>query len=151
MRTRVFLALFLSLIFVATMVEAQEQSPSHSRKFVNSPTLPACATIDVVDGNPAIEAATIMIHITEGCVVPWHWHTSKERIVVVKGNGVVEMKEGKTLNVVPGEFVAMAPKHIHRFTALTDVILYNFPDGPFDIHYVDPDGKEVTPLEAFKK
>lgn len=151
MRRRVFWALFLSPIFIATTVQAQEPSSSHSHKFVNSPTLPACATINVVDGNPATEAATIMIHITEGCVVPWHWHTSKERIVVVKGNGVVEMKEGKTLNVVPGEFVAMAAKHIHRFTALTDVILYNMPDGPFDIHYVDPTGKEIPLADALKQ
>lgn len=150
MRTRVFWALFLSLIFIATTVQAQEPSPSHSRKFVNSPMLPACATIDVLDGNPATEAATIMIHITKGCIVPWHWHTSKERVVVVEGKGVFEMKEGKTLNVAPGEFVMMAPKHIHRFTAQADAILYSFPDGPFDIHYVDPDGKEITPAEALK-
>lgn len=151
MRARIFWALFFSLIFVATTVQAQEPSPSHSRKFVISPTLPACAAIAVLDGNPATEAATIMIRIAKGCVVPWHWHTAKERVVVVQGNGVFEMKEGKTFNVVPGEFVAMAPKHIHRFTALTDVILYNFPNGPFDIHYVDPDGKEITPPEAFRK
>lgn len=151
MRIRTYWALFFSLIFIATTVHAQEASPSHSRKFVNSPMLPDCATIAVVDGNPATEAAAIMIHITKGCIVPWHWHTAKERVVVVQGNGVFEMKEGKTFNVISGEFVAMASKHIHRFTALADVVLYSFPDGPFDIHYVDPDGKEITPAEALKK
>ena len=150
MRTRVFWALFLSLTLISTAVQAQEPSPGHSRKFVNSPMLPACAAIAVLDGNPAAEAATIMIRITKGCIVPWHWHTAKERVVVVQGNGVFEMKEGKTFNVVPGEFVAMAPKHIHRFTALTDVILYNFPNGPFDIHYVNSAGEEIQPSEALK-
>ena len=39
-------------------------------------------------------------------------------------------------------------KGIHRFTAKSAVYLYAMPDGVFDIHYVDAEGKEIPPEKA---
>jgi quercetin dioxygenase-like cupin family protein len=149
-RTCIFWTLFVALS-LTTAAHAQEPAHGHSRPFVTSPALPDCATINVVDGNPATEPSITMINIIKDCVIPWHWHTARERLIIVEGTGVVEMKGGRTLNVVPGEFVMMVAKKIYRFTATSEVTLYSIPDGPFDIHYVDADGKEIATAEATKK
>jgi hypothetical protein len=39
-------------------------------------------------------------------------------------------------------------KGIHRFTAQSAVLLYDMPDGVFDIHYVDAAGNEIPPDKA---
>lgn len=31
---------------------------------------------------PSKEAAVILFKVKAGCVIPWHWHTPAERIVV---------------------------------------------------------------------
>ena len=47
-----------------------------------------------------------------------------------------------------GEYLYLPAKGIHRFTANTAVYLYDMPDGAFDIHYVDAEGKEIPPEKA---
>jgi quercetin dioxygenase-like cupin family protein len=118
--------------------------------FRNSPALPACAMIAVESGDPGKGPSVILLKAKAGCVVPWHWHTANERLVIVSGTAKGEMKDGMPLMLKAGDYVVLPARGIHRLTVLTDIELFNMPDAAFDIHYVDPAGKEI-PVEAALK
>jgi hypothetical protein len=50
----------------------------------------------------------------------------------------------------PGDYLLLPSKGIHQFTALSDIELFDISDAPFDMHYVDADGKEIPPEAALK-
>ena len=91
-----------------------------------------------------------MLKANAGCVIPWHWHTPNERLVIVSGSAKGEMKDMKHLMLKAGDYVVLPSKGIHQFTALTAVRLYDMVDAPFDIHYVDSAGNEIAVEVASK-
>ena len=86
-----------------------------------------------------------------GCLVPWHWHTPNENLMLVSGSGRAEMKGGKAFVLKPGGFAQMPSKHVHQFSCPKGCMLYVNSDAAFDMHYVDADGKDMSPAEALKK
>ena len=153
MRTRILWALFACFIFIAT-ASAQDMSykPAATTKFGPHPALPACGSIAVQDGNPASGPSTIALRAKPGCVFAWHWHTPNERLIVVRGTARVEMKDGKPVILHPGDFIFLPAKHVHQASPRSPPVeLFDMSDAPFDMHYVDAAGKEITPAEAFKK
>src|SRR5580704_11320610 len=106
----------------------------------DNPALPTCGVGDVRDGNPGTGSAVIYIKFQPGCVTPWHWHTPNERVIMVSGSAKAEMKGMGPMLLKPGDFILLSAKHIHQFTALTEVEVYATNDAPFDIHYVDSTG-----------
>lgn len=117
-------------------------------KFGNMAVLPSCITLSVQRGDPSKGPSVILLKFKPGCVVPWHWHTAAEQLMVVSGTGKAEMKDGKPVTVHPGDYVFLPAKHIHQFTAVTAVTMFDLPDGAFDIHYVDASGTEIPPDKA---
>ncbi len=91
-----------------------------------------------------------MLKFTPGCVVPWHWHTAGEQLLLVSGKGIAEMKDGKPAGMSPGDYAYLPAKSIHQFKAVTAVLMLNVPDAAFDIHYVDESGTEISPDQALK-
>jgi quercetin dioxygenase-like cupin family protein len=158
MRTCTLGALFVCLFLCTIPSHAQSPAPlpmaykaAAETTFANHPGLPTCATIAVQDGDPGTGPSTIMIKAKAGCVIPWHWHTPNERLIIISGSGKGEMKDMESaLALKPGDYVVMPAKGIHQFTALTDVALFDISDAAFDIHYVDADGKEIPPDDALK-
>ncbi|MGH7770530.1 MAG: cupin domain-containing protein [Candidatus Binatia bacterium] len=122
-----------------------------SLKFAPIPGAPKCATAAAVRGDPSKGAAVLMIKLASGCRVPWHWHTANEQLMIVSGNGTLEMKEGKKLPLRAGAYAAIPGKHVHQATCSESCMFFNTTDGAFDIHYVDQAGKEITAEEALKK
>ena len=118
--------------------------------FGNHPALPSCVTIAVQDGNPGNGPSIILLKVKAGCVIPWHWHTPNERLIIVSGSAKGEMKDMEALMLKPGDFVLLPAKGIHQFTALTEVQLFDLSDVAFDIHYVDSTGKEIPVDVALK-
>jgi quercetin dioxygenase-like cupin family protein len=114
------------------------------------PALPACSTIAVQDGDPGKGSSVILLKVTAGCVLPWHWHTPNERLIIVSGSAKGEMKDMKPLMMKAGDYVVLPSKGIHQFTALTDVELYDMSDAAFDIHYVNGAGTEIPVGDALK-
>lgn len=158
MRLRTFWA--TSVCFALTNLGLIAQSPeplpmaykaAAAATFGSHPALPACGTIAVQDGDPTQGPSVIMLKAKAGCVIPWHWHTANERLIIVSGSAKGEMKDMKPLMLKPGDFVVMPAKGIHQFTALTDVELYDLSDAAFDIHYVDASGSEIPVETALKK
>jgi quercetin dioxygenase-like cupin family protein len=94
----------------------------------------------------------ILIKGKAGCVVPWHWHTPTEHVMIVSGSAKVEMKDnGSSALLGPGGYAMMPSKHVHQFTCSSACSAFIHSDGAFDIHYVNADGGEVSPDEALKK
>ena len=122
-------------------------SPATS-KFGNMPGLPTCVTLSVLQGDPTKGPSTILLKFAPGCSIPWHWHTANEALVMVSGSGSAQMKDGQPLAMKAGDYVFLQAKGIHRFSAKSAVYMYDMPDGAFDIHYVDAEGKEIAPDKA---
>jgi hypothetical protein len=88
--------------------------------------------------------------IAAGCVIPWHWHTPNEHLMVVSGTARLEMKDGKPLTLRAGGLALMAVSHVHQFRCQQACQFYVYSDAAFDIHYVNKQGTVITPAEAMK-
>ena len=146
----------LSLIFCASSA-AFAKDAAHAAglnmkdmTFVTFPGLPTCAKGAVASGDPSKGASIILAKAPAGCTVPWHWHTPNESLMIVSGTARVQMKDGKPLTLHAGGFALMPGKHVHQFQCTTACTLYISSDTVFDIHYVDAQGKELSPAEALK-
>jgi len=111
-------------------------APLSTTKFMSLPVLPACATFAAQRGDPMKGAAVLLLKLTTGCVIPWHWHTASESLMMVSGKGKVQMKPIDTHTLYPGDFLYLPGKEVHEFTCLSSCLLYDVTDGAFDIHYV---------------
>jgi len=139
---------------VATRLASAEDKMVYAAKatskFVNFPGLPTCMTGSVQHGDPSNGASVILAKSTTGCTVPWHWHTADEQIMIVNGSAKVAMKDGQPTSVHPGDYLSLPGKNAHQFTCVAACTLFIMPSGAFDIHYVNKDGKEISPDEALK-
>ena len=118
-------------------------------KLAPLPGLPACVTAAVEGGDPSKGASVIVFRGASGCLIPWHWHTPTERVMIVSGSAKVEMKDSGTSAVLgPGGYAEMPSKHVHQFTCATACSAFVASDAAFDIHYVDSSGTEMPAEKA---
>lgn len=144
------LIVLASVAPLACSAQSMVHKSAAETKYAANPGLPACSTMAVQDGDPSQGAAVIALKTNGHCVIPWHWHTGNERVIVVSGMGKMEMKDMPPATVHHGDFMLMPAKGVHQFTSETASEVYIITDAPFDIHYVDSAGKELTPEEALK-
>jgi quercetin dioxygenase-like cupin family protein len=138
----------LSLMFVALADDMGVARKMSENKFAPLPGLPACATLAVESGDPSKGASVILLKGPAGCVIPWHWHTPAEQIMMVSGSAKVQMRDtGLSSTLGPGGYAMMPSKHVHQFTCSSACAAFVSSDAAFDIHYVDQKGSEI-PLEA---
>lgn len=55
------------------------------------------------------------------------------------------------MQLEPGSFVSVPPKHVMNFACVRACVLFVYTDGPFAMHYVDEAGKEISPATALQK
>jgi quercetin dioxygenase-like cupin family protein len=125
-----------------------EVTKAAGSEFGPLPGLPTCLTLSVQRGDPAKGAAVILIKMTPGCKVPWHWHTAAETLLMVTGKGKIEMKDAAAAAVAPADYVYLPGKHPHQFSCIAACTFFDITEGAFDIHYLDKDGKEIPPDQA---
>lgn len=118
--------------------------------FNTVPGLPTCTPGSVQSGDPRNGPSVILGKMATGCSIPWHWHTSTERLMLVSGVARVEAKDGKPRTLRAGGFALMPSRHIHQFRCTASCVLYVYSDAAFDIHYVDAAGKDISPDDALK-
>ncbi len=146
----------LSLILsTSTAIQAQEMSSKSGQNvtemtFANVPGLPTCTVGSVQNGDPAKGPSIIFARIDAGCVIPWHWHTPSEHLMMVKGVAHVEMKDGKPLTLESGGYALMPSRHVHQFRCEKACSLYIYSDAAFDMHYVDAQGNEISAEDVLK-
>jgi quercetin dioxygenase-like cupin family protein len=145
------------IVAVAALAHAEDKPGARNAsemKFGNVPALPTCFSIAVQTGDPAASGFTAAIKAKTGCVIPWHWHSYNETLMIVSGSVHLSMRDEKVgtmaKTLTAGGFALLPPKHVHEFRCEKTCELFFTSDGKFDIHYVDPKGTEITPEEALK-
>ena len=155
-RARIWLFTLSSILFISTSAEGQHAAGKSAgqnvaeMKFVPVPGLPTCAPGSVQSGDPTKGPSIILAKVSTGCVIPWHWHTPNENLMLVSGVARLEMKDGKPFTLTAGGFAMMPTRHVHQFRCERACQLYIYSDAAFDIHYVDGKGNEISPPEALK-
>ena len=147
---------FAALLPMTTTSNAEEAADAAARntkdmQFATIPGMPTCATASVQSGDPGKGASIILAKLAAGCVIPWHWHTSSETLLMVSGTGRAEMKGSAAVMLHAGGYGRMPSKHVHQFGCAKACMLFVVSDAAFDMHYVDADGKDIAPDEALKK
>jgi len=155
MKIAVAVVAFLCVGYANSVALAQEMGVTRKlseNKFTAVPGLPSCFIQAVETGDPTKGASVIVFKGKAGCMVPWHWHTPTEQIMIVSGSAKVEMKDpGSSALLGPGGYAMMAGKHVHQFTCTSACVAFVSSDAAFDIHYLDGDGKEIAPDVALAK
>ena len=76
----------------------------------------SCLSSAVETGDPSKGASTVILKAPSGCVVPWHWHTAQEQLMVVSGDVLAEMTGQPPTPLSGGGFAVMAGNMAHQFT-----------------------------------
>ncbi|HEY5176353.1 MAG TPA: cupin domain-containing protein [Terriglobales bacterium] len=154
---RLVCCLLFVLLASALITPLAAQSPDQmpyaamaSSKFMTLPVLPACMTLSAQRGDPMKGAAVLLLKFKSGCVVPWHWHSANENLMMVSGRAKAEMKSGGAHTMAMGDYLYLAAKQAHRFTCISSCVLFDQIDGAFDIHYVNAEGNEIPMEQALK-
>ena len=146
-----FAALVVVCLFIAHAEEMGVLRKLSENKFAPMAGLPSCITLAAESGDPSKGPSVIVFRGTAGCLIPWHWHTPTEHVMMVSGSAKVEMKGGSSATLGPGGYAMMPSKHVHQFTCTTACSAFLNSDGAFDIHYLDASGKEISPDAALAK
>jgi quercetin dioxygenase-like cupin family protein len=117
-------------------------------EFTKIPNMPSCATGATLRGDPRTGPSMVLLKLESGCRVPWHWHTANEDIVVISGQGKIEMRDGPSLEFVPGAFASLPNQHTHQASCHRSCLLLASSDAAFDIHYVNTAGEEISTEKA---
>lgn len=119
-------------------------------QFITVPGIPTCARAAVQSGDPMATPFILVLQVSRGCTIPWHWHSATESLMVAEGNAEVTMAGGgKPVVLRSGGFAQMPSRHIHQMRCLQQpCTLYLHSDAAFDIHYVDARGNEISPQRA---
>src|SRR5215212_9860575 len=111
-----FAIIALACFSVASADEMGTLKKMSQNTFTAMPGLPSCATAAVQSGDPSKGASVLLAKGSAGCLIPWHWHTPTEHVMVVTGTAKVEMKDGKSAILGAGGYAMMPSKHVHQFT-----------------------------------
>jgi quercetin dioxygenase-like cupin family protein len=97
----------------------------------------ACLVSALETGDPATGRSTFLLKAAPGCVVPWHFHTAEEQLIVIGGSVLAEMTGHRPARLGPGGFAVMGGHMPHRFTcrgrsACLMIVAF---DRAYDIHW----------------
>jgi hypothetical protein len=74
-----------------------------------------CLSDAIETGSPDSGPSTLLLKATPGCVVPWHYHTAVEQLMVIRGTVLTEMSDHPAGVLLAGGFAVMASRMPHRF------------------------------------
>ena len=111
--------LLLAYTFAAAPVSAQEAitrtaKDSQLKWGPCPPFLPKGCEIAVLHGDPAKNNADIFLKVPANSVVPRHWHTSAERMVLISGELHVSYDGHKTAMLMAGDYAYGPAKLPHK-------------------------------------
>jgi quercetin dioxygenase-like cupin family protein len=115
-------ALMALFVVVAASSRGQEQI---SKRGVVTPLAgvnlvfdgePACLKVARENGDPDKGASTFLLEAPSGCVIPAHYHTAEEQLMVIQGDVLTGMDGMAEATLGPGGFALMPSKAVHWFT-----------------------------------
>jgi hypothetical protein len=97
----------------------------------------ACLASALETGSPSTGPSTFILKAPPGCVVPWHWHTAQEQLMVVSGDVMAEMTGQAPTLLGAGGFAVMAGGMAHQFTCQgrDSCVMFVTFDGAYDIKW----------------
>jgi len=101
---------------------------------------PACLKVARENGDPDKGPSTFLLEAPSGCVVPPHYHTAEEQLIVVRGDVLTGMEGMAEATLGPGGFAMMPSKAMHWFTCKskdTCLMFVTF-DRTYDIVWAKP-------------
>jgi quercetin dioxygenase-like cupin family protein len=101
---------------------------------------PACLKVARENGDPDKGPSTFLLEAPSGCVVPPHYHTAEEQLMVVQGDVLTGMDGMAEATLGAGGFAMMPSKAMHWFTCKsknTCLMFVTF-DRQYDIVWAKP-------------
>jgi quercetin dioxygenase-like cupin family protein len=97
-----------------------------------------CLFSAVESGDLAKGPSTIILKAPPNCLVPWHYHTAEEQLIVVQGSVQTEMEGMSPRALGPGGFAMMPSKATHQFScrSKTECLMFVTFDRKYDIFWV---------------
>jgi quercetin dioxygenase-like cupin family protein len=96
-----------------------------------------CLLSAVESGDPTTGRSTLILKASPGCVVPWHFHTAEEQLIIISGTVLAKMTDHPPTRLGPGGFAVMAGHMPHQFTCQSNfacVMIVAF-DRAYDIYW----------------
>jgi quercetin dioxygenase-like cupin family protein len=132
----------LALIAMALLAGAQSMDKGGARplaqvKFAQDDDV-KCLASALENGDPGKGASALILKAPPNCVVPWHYHTAEEQLVVTQGTVLTEMQGMSARALGPGGFAMMPGKAKHQFScqSKSPCILFVMFDRTYDIFWV---------------
>src|ERR1700746_4217309 len=66
-----------------------------------------CLQSAIESGDPTTGRSTLILKAFPGCVVPWHFHTAEEQLIVINGAVLAEMTDHRPRRLGPAGVVVM--------------------------------------------
>jgi len=97
-----------------------------------------CLSSAVESGDPAKGPSTIILKSPPNCLVPWHYHTAEEQLIVVEGSVRTEMDGMSARALGAGGFAMMPSNAKHQFScqSKTACVMFVTFDRVYDIFWV---------------
>ena len=110
------------------------------------PFLPKGCEIAVLQGDPAKNNADIYFKLAPGSIVPRHWHTSAERMVLITGELHVTYDGHKPVVLKAGTYAYGPAKLPHKAECKKagPCVLFIAFEQPVDAQPSDPEKKEAA-------
>ena len=118
--------------------------------FKSSPGVPPCTRAVPMRGDPGKGPASFMAKMDPGCVVPLHWHSVNEELLILSGKVIGQMQGQPSFHLGPRGYAGMPANHVHRFMCAKGgpCTIFVVVDGAFDLHYVNTMGEAITLAQA---
>ena len=144
--TCLFLVCWMLLLAVTLYAQAPESGPKSgivrqlSEVKFPSGDGPDCLQFFLENGNLKTGSSTAIMKAAPKCVVPPHYHTAEEQLIIVKGNVSTGMEGMRDTVLGPGGFAMMPSKQPHWFTctAQEECLMFVTFDRPYDIVWLKP-------------
>jgi len=99
---------------------------------------PDCLQFVLENGDLKTGPTTAIMKAAPGCVVPPHYHTAEEQLIIVKGNVSTGMEGMQDTVLGPGGYAMMPSKAPHWFTctAREECLMFVTFDRAYDIVWI---------------
>jgi quercetin dioxygenase-like cupin family protein len=138
----VFLACLCLLLSVAVPAQAPKSGIVRKLSDLQFPPGdgPDCLQFVLENGDLKTGPTTAIMKAAPKCVVPPHYHTAEEQLLIVKGNVSTGMEGMADTVLGPGGFAMMPSKAPHWFTctAQEECLMFVTFDRPYDIVWLKP-------------
>jgi mannose-6-phosphate isomerase-like protein (cupin superfamily) len=96
-----------------------------------------CLSSAIETGKPATGPSTWILKAPPGCVIPWHFHTAEEQLMIISGTILSEMTDHPPTPLGPGGFAMMSSRMPHQFSCQGEIeclMIVTF-DRAYDIRW----------------